>query len=569
MKELIVKNLNEVLKKLGVKISKKEIFKSVEIPPSSELGDYSFPCFFLSLILKKNPKVVAAEIKNKLGEKDFDKIEVKGAYLNFFIKKEKFARETISEILKKGENYGKPLNKEKENVVVEFSQPNTHKAFHVGHIRGTSLGESISRIFEFCGGKVIRVNYSGDTGMHVAKWIWCYQKYHSKEKLKKNESWIASIYVDAVKRLTENENLQSEVDEINRKLETKEDKKLNELWKNTRKLSIDSWKKIYSELDAKFNFYFFENDMEKRAKEISLELVKKGFAKKDQGAIIMNLKSCNLGVWVLLRSDGTVLYSAKDLALAEFKIKKFKGYTNLVMVADEQKLHFQQLLKTLEIMKISSTNKTGERYGFITFGLVRLPTGKMSSRTGENILYSEFIDEMTSHAKSEIKKREEKISEKELDKRALNISTASIKYSMLKQSPNKNIIFDKNEAMNFEGDTGSYLLYSCARALSILRKSKQKNKNKLSIKEINEKEMNLVKKLSQFQEVVSNSKKNIDPSPIANYAHSLSQKFNEFYHSYQVIGTEDEQFKISLVKSFVQVMKNSLNLLGIKILEKM
>src|SRR3972149_3614240 len=272
MKKSVAEILKNALKKFGGNLSKEEIEKLIEIPPSSEMGDFAFPCFSLAGILKKNPAQIAAEIKKEMGKNsEFEKIEVAGAYVNFFADKKDFAKKTISEILKKGKKFGSARGK-REKITVEFSQPNTHKAFHVGHIRGTSLGESVSRILEFCGNSVKRMNYSGDTGMHVAKWLWCYKKYHSKEKLKNDESWIASIYVDSVKRLEANEDFQKKGDEINRKIESREDKKLSELWKKTRKLSVDSWKKIYRELNVKFDRHFFESEVEKSGKQISNEL---------------------------------------------------------------------------------------------------------------------------------------------------------------------------------------------------------------------------------------------------------------------------------------------------------
>jgi arginyl-tRNA synthetase len=566
MKEVVIEVLRKTLREKDISLSKEEISNLIETPPSLEMGDFAFPCFSLSRIAKKNPNEIASELKNEIKDlpKEIAKTEASGPYVNFFINKRILAKNLIKEILTKKENFGKNNLGKGKKFAIEFSQPNTHKAFHVGHIRGTSLGESISRISEFSGEKVIRLNYSGDTGMHVAKWLWCYLKFHKEEKLKKDESWIASIYVDSVKRLKENPDLQNEVNEINKKLESKEDKILNQIWKRTRKLSIDSWEKIYKELDVKFNHYLFESEAEKPGKEISLDLLKKGIAKKSDGAVIMDLENFNLGVWVLLRSDNTVLYSAKDFALAEEKIKKFKADKYLVLVADEQRLHFQQLVKTLELMNFPKWKD----YNFLTFGLVRLPTGKMSSRTGDNILYSGFMNEIQGSAKQEIQKREEKISKTELEKRALAISIAAIKFSMLKQSPNKNIIFDKNEALKFEGDTGPYLLYSYARAKSILRKSKIK-KFSGETKGLETKEIELVKKLSLFNEIVIESYKNNNPAVIANYSYQLAQTFNEFYHTCQVLKSEKESFRISLVFSFAQVLKNSLNLLGIKVIEKM
>src|SRR3989304_4464440 len=248
MKDVISRILKDALNKLNVKIKEDEIYKFIEIPPSVEIGDYAFPCFSLSKKIGEGPHQIALMIREKIAgnfpEEQFDDIQTLGPYVNFFVNRKSFAINLLQEILSKKEKFGKPYLNEKSKSMVEFSQPNTHKAFHVGHIRGTSLGESISRILEFSGDKVIRANYSGDTGMHVAKWIWCYMKYHLKEKLSDDESWIASIYVDAVRRLKENEKLQEEANEINRMLEYKENGKLTKLWEKSRKLSINSWEKI-------------------------------------------------------------------------------------------------------------------------------------------------------------------------------------------------------------------------------------------------------------------------------------------------------------------------------------
>ena len=559
MKEIIIRKLFEL-----TKINKNKISQLIEIPPLPELGDYAFPCFVLANELKKNPLEIADNLAKKIHSSEFEKVEAKGPYLNFFINRNKLAEKTLKSILKEKDSYGSSkIGKGK--TIIEFPQPNTHKAFHIGHVRGTSLGESLSRIFEFQGVKVFRVNYSGDTGMHIAKWIWCYQRYHKNEKLKNDESWIAEIYVDAIKRLSESENFQEEVEEINRKIESKEDKKINEIWRQTRKLSIDSWKKIYQQLNTGFDKHYFESEVESSGKEIAEDLLKKGIAKKSDGATIIDLQNFNLGIWVLLRKDGTVLYSAKDLALAKKKKKDFQADSYLVIVGDEQRLHFQQLIKTLELM---GENKE-KNYNFLTYALVRLPTGKMSSRTGENILYSGFISELKNNLKNEIKKREKSISGKDLEKRSLKLAIASMKYPMLKQDSNKVIVFDKSEALSFEGNTGPYLLYTYARAKSILRKSENKGTKSFKIESFSDSEKNLMLNLGKFSEITQQAYQNLAPNLIANYSFQISQAFNEFYHSSQVIGSESENFRISLVRAFSQVLKNSLNLLGIEVLEKM
>lgn len=558
MKELISEIVSD---SLGVDEDK--IINLIEIPPKEEMGDYSFPCFSLSKIQKKSPILIAEELTKKLSKKlpkEFSSLKNEGPYINFFLDKKLLAKKVLKETKK--ENWGK-LNFDKRKALIEFSQPNTHKAFHVGHIRGTSIGESLSRIFESVGNKIIRVNYSGDTGMHIAKWIWCYNKYHKKEKLSDDELWIANIYVDAVKRLTKNKDFQGEVDKINRKIENKSDEEINKLWKKTRKLSIDSWNKIYKELGTHFDKHYFESEVELEGKEISKELVKNNIAKIDDKATIVDLKENNLSVWVLLRGDGTILYSAKDLALAEKKFKDYPSDYYLVTIGDEQTLHFKQLQKTLELMKKPYANK----YNFLPFGMVRFPMGKMSSRTGQNILYSDFIKETKEIAKKRIEERTKNISKEELEKRALTISIAAIKYSMLKQDPKKSIIFDPKSDVAFEGNTGPYLLYSYARANSITKKIKKEDK--IKIIDIHPLEYSLIKKIHELPEIIKKSYESLAPNIIANYTYELAQTFNEFYHACPVIGSQQKQFRIELVKAFKITLKKSLELLGIEVLEEM
>tara|TARA_Y100000034_G_scaffold68368_1_gene82513 strand:- start:1132 stop:2796 length:1665 start_codon:yes stop_codon:yes gene_type:complete len=542
-----------------VKIPKNEIEKLVEVPPQDDMGDYAFPCFGLAKIEKKNPMLIAENLTEKLRKnglgKEIDNVDAVTGYVNFFVDKKLLAMKVLKEAGKIEKVSGK-------KVMVEFSQANTHKAFHVGHIRGTSIGESLARISEALGDKVVRANYQGDTGMHVAKWIWCYNKYHAKEKLQKDESWVASIYVDAVQRLAKNEKLQDEVNEINKKLDSGEDKKLNELWKKTRRLSLDSLEVIYKDLNTKFDKYYFESEVEQLGKKIVVDLLKKKIAKVSDGATIVDLEKENMGVWVLLRSDGTVLYSAKDLALAEEKFKDSKLDKSFYVVANEQDLYLKQLVKTLKLSKFKGADKIKH----VSYGVVRLPTGKMSSRTGDNILYSDFKKEIVDYAKKQISDRF-KLSKVELEKRALAVAVAAIKYSMLKQTANKNLVFDKTQALKFEGDTGPYLLYSYARASSIVKKVK--SKKGIKIIDLKDEEVRLMKKLDGFGDVVGSAYNSLAPNLVANYCYELAQMFNEFYHCCPVLGSGEEGFRLGLVEAFRKVMKSGLDLLGIDVLEEM
>lgn len=559
MKEIIAEIL---AKELGTEIEK--IINLIETPPKEEMGDFSFPCFSLAKKYKKSPLLIAKELGDKLRRmtlNEISNISSDGGYVNFFLNKQILVEKMISKM--KNNSWWSVLSEER-SVLIEFSQPNTHKAFHVGHIRGTSIGESLSRIFESAGNKVTRVNYSGDSGMHIAKWIWYYSKYLKGEKLKKDESWIAKIYVNAIKKMSENKIFLGEVESINKKIELK-DEKINKLWEESRTLSIKSWEKIYKELGTNFQKHYFESELEEEAKEIVYDLLEKGIAKKDDGAVIVDLRKYGLSVWVLLRKDGTVLYSAKDIALALRKFKEYPRDYYLVTVGDEQTLHFKQLQKVLELMKV----KDAAKYNFLPFGMIRLPTGKMSSRTGQNILYSDFILEIKKIAEDRIKDRIDNISKNELEKRSLKLAIASIKYSMLKQDIKKNIIFDPKVDVSFEGNTGPYLLYSYARANSILNKCKDIEKKKMKIIDINPKESSLIKKIYTYREMVVKSYNQQSPSVVANYSYELSKVFNEFYHECPVINSIQEKFRFELVRCFKNTLEKSLELLGIEPLETM
>lgn len=544
-------------------ISKADVESLLEVPKEKERGDYAFPCFSLAARLKKNPVAIAQDIARSPIPKEIERVHAVGPYVNFFINPATFALSTLTRVLKEKENYGSSKTSSPKTFMIEFSQPNTHKAFHIGHIRGTSFGESIARIRAFSGYKVVRANYSGDTGMHIAKWLWAYTHFHKGKSLQKDESWFAKIYVEAVHKLEGNEKGEAEVAEINRKLDARTDPKLLALWKETRKLSIAAWKPIYADLGVTFNTHFFESEVESAGKKIAQSLVSRGLARISDGATIMDLENEGLGVWVLLRGDGTVLYSAKDLALAEEKYKTYKLDESLIVTSVEQNLHFQQLKKTLELMKF----KRWKQYDHLGYESVRLPEGKMSSRTGNNIIYSEFKEELVSAAKEAIRTRA-KLSSSELERRALAIAVAAMKYAMLKQDIHKVIVFQKEDALRFEGDTGPYLLYGYARAQSILEKSLS-TKKKISVPILSESERLLLNAIQRFPDVVRDASEHHTPAKIAHYAYALTKEFNEFYHATKVIGSEEESFRLMLVRAFAQTLKNALHLLGINTLDKM
>ncbi len=636
MKKEVAKILKKILDEKRIFLKDEEIENMIEIPPSSELGDYAFPCFFLAEKLKENPSQIAIEIKEKIDKllsQNFEKIQTNKPYINFFLNRKTLARQVILDIITQKKNYGKNKIEEKKRTMVEFPSPNTNKPLHLGHLRNMSIGESISRILEFSGEKVIRADLYNDRGIHICKAMLAYQKWGkgktpSGEKLK-SDYFVGNFYILFNKK--KSEQLEKEAQEMLRKWESG-DKKIISLWKLMNNWAITGFKQTYKKFGIKPDVVFFESRIYKGGKGIIFDGVKKGiFEKAKNGEIKINLEKDGLGEKILLRGDGTSIYITQDLALAKIKFNKYKLDKSFYVVGNEQEYHFKVLFS---IFKKLGFEKKDMRH--ISYGMVVLPEGKMKSREGNIVDADDLIENVRVLAEKEIIKRvsqshslssqvrkkeiensefssqvrkkeiensefssqvrkkinspalfssqvrkkinspalfssqvrkREKFSKAELEKRSLAIALASIKYMLLKTDIRKDILFNPKESVSFDGDTGAYILYSYARASSIIKKSPKEKK--FEIKELNEKEIELVKKLSFFPDVVASAYKNLNPSLIANYSYHLAQLFNEFYNSCKVIGSEQEFFRLALVQSFQQVLKNSLFLLGIETIEEM
>jgi len=563
MKEIIVKVLKKALKEKGVKLKEEEIEKFIEIPPSPEMGDYSFPCFFLGKELKQEPNQIALEVREKIGNPpvmDFEDIQTSGAYINFFLNRKDFARKIVWEVLTQKAKFGKINLGKREKIIVEFSSPNIAKPFGIGHLRSTIIGNSIANICKFEGFKVIKINYLGDWGTQFGKLLLGYEKFGSETKLHKDPmKHLTKIYA----KINKNKKYEKKSKAWFKKLE-EGDKKALMLWKVFKELSLNDFKKIYKILGMKFDEYTSESLYRKKTKKIIEELKEKNLLKKSQGAKIVNLNEYGLGVCLIEKTDGTTLYATRDISAAIARYRKYKFEKMIYEVGQEQTLHFKQIFKVLELMGY----KWAKNCVHAEHGLYLDKDGKkFSTRKGKTVLIKDILEETISLAKKEIKKRSNSISKRKLEERALKIAIAAIFYGDLKNNRLNDIVFDIKKFISFEGDTGPYLQYSYARATSILKKTK--NKDKFKVYDLEPKEFELVKKLSQFPDVVLNSYKNLSPSFIANYAHQLAKIFNEFYHACPVIGSQQESFRLALVEAFRQILKNSLHLLGIDVIEEM
>jgi len=544
IKEIIQKSTK--LKKADIRLEK----------PKNNFGDFAFPCFILARTLKKNPVEIAKDLKSKLKtDSTIEKIENVGGYLNFFVNKEKFIEESLKNIEKK------PKTK-KEVILIESPGPNTNKPLHVGHLRNLFIADSIARIFEYLGNNVKRVDIVNDRGIHICKSMLAYQKFGKNKKPdKKSDHFVGDFYVKYAQELKKNPKLEREAKEMLKEWE-KGNPEVISLWKLMNKWAIEGMKETYKLLNFTHDKSYKESETYKKGREIVMKGLKEGLFEKKDNAVIINLGK-ELGDKVLIRSDGTTVYVTQDIYLAKKRYEDYKFDKMIYVVANEQDYHFKVLFKILKILKF----KWAEKLIHLSYGMVNLPSGKMKSREGTVIDADNLIQEVKEDSSTELKKRYN-LNKKDLDKRSLAIALSAIKFALLKVDTKKDILFNKEEALDFEGFSGPYLQYAYARACSILEKTK--SKNKINYKNLKEEEFNLVKKLLLFQENVKRASRDLKPDILVNYTYELAKIFNEFYRECPVLHAKEEQpRRLLLVETFKKIMNSCLNLLGIEALEKM
>jgi arginyl-tRNA synthetase len=561
MKKEVIQVLKDSFKKQKIKISQEEIEKFIEVPPTTDLGDYAFPCFFLAERMKMSPHQITIKIRQTIvyKETDFENITTNGPYINFFFNRKNLARKIVFEAITKKEKYGRGDLGKNKKVVVEFSSPNIAKPFGIGHLRSTIIGNSIANICEFQGFKPVRLNYLGDWGTQFGKIILGFVKFGSEEKLEKDPiKHMLELYV----KISKDKKYEGEAREWFKKLEEGENRAVI-LWRIFRELSLKEFNLLYKKMEIVFDVYSGESDYQKQMKNVVKTLEEKKLLKKSEGALIVDLNEYNLGVALIKKSDGATLYMTRDLAAAIDRKNKYKFVKMVYEVGQEQTLHFKQLFKILELMG----NKWAKDCVHVEHGLyLDIDNKRFATRKGKTLFMKDILEETTKLTKKEIEKRT-KLKKSELEERAHRIAIAAIFYGDLKNNRKNNIVFDLKRFVSFEGDTGPYILYSYARASSIIKKNAPQKK--FEILELQEKEIELVKKLLDFKKVAKEAHNSLNPSLIANYCYQTSKVFNEFYHVCQVIGSDEEAFRLALVEAFRIVLKNSLSLLGISTIEKM
>ncbi|GIV64995.1 MAG: arginine--tRNA ligase [Bellilinea sp.] len=515
---------------------------------------------------------LAAQVAAYLGTpQGFEKIESVNGYLNIYFLQSTYAEQVINTVLQEGENFGRGIRRN-ERVMVEFSQPNTHKAFHVGHLRSAILGDVISRLLDFAGFSVVRANYPGDIGLHVIKWLWCYMNFHRGEKPTSDITrWMGDIYAEANRRLEENPELESEVRALYARWDRR-DAEVVALWEETRQWSLNGFEEIYRQLDIHFDVYYFNSQVEHPGKEIVNELIAKGIAvdERPEGPVVvkldelLGLKTEKYRVLVVLRSDNTALYATEDLALAKKKFTDYPDLSRSYYVVDvRQSLHFQQVFKTLEL----AGYEWATRCQHIPYELVILPGNVvMASREGTVVLLEDLIREAIARALAVVREKNPDLSDEVKQKIAQAVGIGAIKYPMLARENTKVVTFDWQSALDFNGQAAPYIQYAYVRAGSILRKSGQAVPEEGKVTgPLMPQEVELINLISRLPAEVQRSAAELRPLWIATYAYELAKAFNDFYTQCPVLQAEEavRNFRLRLTAATRQAIANSLTLLGI------
>ncbi len=542
------------------------------IPPNSEMGDFAFACFNIAKELKMSPKDAAEQIKAKINVKKLkmvERVEVAGPYLNFYLRAGELAKLVLKKISKDGKKYGSNTLGKGKKVLIEYPSNNTHKEFHIGHLRNVCIGNTLVQLYGKSGYKVYPVNYLNDFGNHVAKCLWGLLKFHKNEKPPENrQKWLGDIYAEASAKVKDNPELGKEVAAVQKKLE-EHDPDLWPLFMETREWSIEKFLEIFKQLGVHHAGVFYEKDLKDRGQKIVDDLLLKGVAEVGEGgAIIVDLNKYNLDIALLRKSNGAGLYLTSDLPLAVAKFKKFNVDESIVVTGTEQNFYFKQLYKILELIGFD------KKLTHIGYGLVNLKEGKMSSRLGNVILYEDLYDEVFEKLKAESKQRHADWSDRQINETAHVLTMAALKFDMQKHEAAKNITFDIKEATAFDGFTGPYILYVVARINSLLAKAKGARKvgDKI-ISLLNQpEEKQLLLFLARYEEVVAAALREYNPSTITRYCFDLAQEFNNFYNKHSVLGAESKYLiaaRLQLSLAVKSVLENALALLSIDTVEEM
>jgi len=556
-------NKDQIIKSLSKATGLPESEIKLYFPEREEHGDYATNVAFHQspITSHQSPYQIAEKIIEKLKtDKDLnkivDKIEVAGpGFINFFLSKEALL-DTLVDINNEKDAFGKSDLLKGKRIMFEFGQPNTHKLPHIGHLFSYIYGASMTNILELAGSKLRRVNYQGDIGPHVAKCLWAFERGNPSvpSTLEGKVNLLQKMYQKGAQAFEKDEKTKTEILEINKKIYLKKEPWFS-LWQKTRGWNLEYYKKFEKRLGVSYDRYYFESEVEEMGKKIVENNIGEVF-EKSEGALIFKGSKVGLHDRVFVTKYGTPTYEAKDMYLQKLKMEEWPYDLLIITTAHEQNEYFKVVFKALGTLDTAYKGKLMH----IGFGMVNLKSGKMSSRTGEIVSAVDLVDKVV-----------EKVSQINKDKKiAEAVGLGAVKYSFLKNNPLQDTKFDIEESIAQEGNSGPYLQYTHARTQSVLRKAKPTNhQSPITNHALSAPELSVLRFLPRFPQIVENAAKTYSPNLICNYLFDLAQRYNNFYNSNRILGEKSENFRLALTLAVGQILKTSLNLLGIKAPERM
>ena len=558
-----------------------DVLKLTEIPPQLDMGDYAFPCFVLAKTMHKAPQAIAADLSAneavlKGMENAVDAVAV-GPYLNFKIKKDVLAREIISEIIASGDEYGKSNSGEGKNVIVEFSSPNIAKPFHVGHAFTTLLGNSLSKIYTRLGYNVIRMNHLGDYGTQFGKLITAYRLWGDEDALNRDPiNELLRIYVKFHDEAVANPELEDDARENFRKLEEGSAEEVA-LWQRFRDLSLDVFNQLYDRMGISFDNYNGESYYAKMADEVVDMLKEKNLLVESEGAQVVPLDEFNMPPCIILKSDGTTIYATRDIAAILYRYRNYQFDKNVYVVGIPQALHFRQVFSVLK----KAGFDWADNCVHVGFGLVKFKDNTaFSTRKGNIVKLDDLLNETVAKTKEVIiennKTRGGEMTDEEIDFIAEKVGLGAVTYTYLKAGRERDILFDWDEMLDFEGDTAPYLIYTYARSRSILRKAEEQGfkpsgPDSVSILTSDE-EYALIRSMGDLPDAITRAAAEYEPFIIAKQVSLIARNFNRFYNNSKIINSDDDDLRsarLTLCECLCDAMKSGLGLLGIDVVERM